>query len=332
MGYSVRDFLTAHCKKCSAGVNPSGSSGCNPSPNFTQCRDSAGASIDPTFPAQDLHTVLRSEDFRDYLSSLADMRYMAGHGHENTRFAVMTGFKYNSKGWFGYLGGNYSMPTRSVYKVKREWYDKTEAFVEANSAVIPQIFATCDRYLWMVTENALQRNTYVSCAIAVVFAWVMLVLTGWNWWTGTMGFIAVVSVCIVSCALMVGMGWELGVIESIAIITVVGVSVDYSVHLIHAYGESSADTSSERVQSALKTLGISLIGGVATTVGAALFLWFAQIQFFSKFGQFLASTVIVSLAIALTFLMPAAILIGPVGRGGTLCAAPCCKRKKGPKP
>jgi len=102
--------------------------------------------------------------------------------------------------------------------------------------------------------------------------------------------------------------------------------VDYSVHLIHAYGESRAETSEERVRSALKTLGISLIGGVATTFGAALFLWFAEIQFFSKFGQFLAITVIVSLFVALTFLMPAAILIGPTGNRGSLCAVPCCKQ------
>merc|ERR1719456_2092892 len=121
------------------------------------------------------------------------------------------------------------------------------------------------------------------------------------------------------------MGWQLGIIESIAIITVVGVSVDYSVHLIHAYGESPSEDRTERVRGALATMGISLIGGVATTVGAALFLWFAEIQFFTKFGQFLAITVIVSLAVALTFLMPAAILMGPVGTKGSLCSIPGCR-------
>lgn len=322
--YNVRDFLTAHCKKCNPGETPSG---CNPRADFKPCLDSDGVPLAAEFPAQDLHKVLKSKDFKDYMAFLKDGRYDAGHGFDNRRIQAMTGWKHNAGGWIGFMGANYSMPARSPYAVKKEWYDKTSAFIEANTKEMPGVFGTCQRFNWMITEEALNRNTLQALIIAVLFAWAILILTGWNWWTGTMGFLSVLAICVVATAIMVAMGWELGIIESIAIITVVGVSVDYSVHLIHAYGESEAETPVERVRAALLTMGISLIGGVATTVGAALFLWFAEIQFFTKFGQFLAITVIVSIFAAFTFLMPLAMLVGPKPGQGVLCNL-CWWRKK----
>lgn len=70
-------------------------------------------------------------------------------------------------------------------------------------------------------------------------------------------------------------------------------------------------------------MGISLIGGLATTVGSALFLFFAEIQFFAKFGQFLAVTVIVSIFVAFTFLMPFVMLFGGSTDFGKLPPLPC---------
>jgi len=323
--YQLQDYVTAHCKQCIPGrQKPSGDFGCNPTANFTACRDLDGNIFPTTFPVPDAHKILQTEGFRNYMKDLNRLRYSAGHGKENGRMKTMTGFEYNTGGWMGFIGVNFSMPKRQAYDGKVKWFVDTKAFVESKSNAKLQAFGTNQRFNWMVTEAALYRNTIMSFAIAVVFAWIMLVLTGWNWWNGTLGFMAVVIICIVSCGFMVIMGWELGIIESIAIITVVGVSVDYSVHLMHAYGESQAETVEEKVQSALKTMGISLIGGVATTVGAALFLFFAEIQFFSKFGKFLAITVIVSIFVAFTFLMPFVLVCGKPGSFGKLPALPCC--------
>jgi len=324
--YEVRDFLTSYCKPCGIGQIPSGTTGCNATrPAGDKCLDSAGAVLAPAFPAPDLHKVLKSKHFEAYMKKLNMWRDSAGHGHDNKVYASKTGWRHTSGGFVGFIGANFSMNRRALYNEKKEWYDKATAFAEAHSSVVPDVFPTSDRFNWMVTEEALYRNTIQSFIIAVIFAWAMLVLIDWNWWTGTLGFLAVVCVVMCAIAIMVCWGWELGIIESIAIITVVGVSVDYSVHLIHAYGESKAETSTERVKYALGTMGISLIGGVATTFGAALFLWFAQIQFFTKFGQFLGITVFVSLFVSFTFLMPLAMLVGPSGGGGQLCSLARCK-------
>lgn len=49
--------------------------------------------------------------------------------------------------------------------------------------------------------------------------------------------------CIVACvvAVMELSGWSLGITESIAVVVLIGMSVDYVVHLANHYVESSYD-------------------------------------------------------------------------------------------
>jgi predicted RND superfamily exporter protein len=110
---------------------------------------------------------------------------------------------------------------------------------------------------------------------------------------------------------MAAAGWEMGIGETICIIVVIGVSVDYSVHLAHAYNHSAAATRQEKVKAASSSMGISLLGGLATTIGASLFLAFADVLFFKNFGIFLVVTVIISIIASFGFLMPLLLLVGP---------------------
>ena len=55
------------------------------------------------------------------------------------------------------------------------------------------------------------------------------------------------------------LGWELGTVESICFTIVAGFSVDYVVHLAHAYVHSTSPTRAERVRDALAEMGISVL-------------------------------------------------------------------------
>ena len=91
---------------------------------------------------------------------------------------------------------------------------------------------------------------------------------------------------VMSCELMVMelMGWKFGVSESVAIVIVIGFSVDYVVHLANAFLESNGGIRSERTQFALLTMGISVTSGAVTTFLAGIFLSFPEIIFFYKMG------------------------------------------------
>ena len=72
--------------------------------------------------------------------------------------------------------------------------------------------------------------------------------------------------------IMVCVGWTVDFLGSICLIVVIGLSVDYTVHLVHVYNMSSKPTREEKTREALGRMGVSVLAGAVTTFGAAVFL------------------------------------------------------------
>mmetsp|Transcript_15076 Transcript_15076/g.1357 ORF Transcript_15076/g.1357 Transcript_15076/m.1357 type:complete len:111 (+) Transcript_15076:958-1290(+) len=106
-------------------------------------------------------------------------------------------------------------------------------------------------------------------------------------------------------------GWELGVAESVAIVILIGLSVDYVVHLANHYVECPYPDRFRKMRVSLKDLGISIISGASTTIGSGIFLFFATIIMFNKFAILIISTICFSLAYSLLFFAALVHIIGP---------------------
>ena len=63
-------------------------------------------------------------------------------------------------------------------------------------------------------------------------------------------------------------GWELGISESIAAVIVIGFAVDFTVHLAHMYVDSAAPTRGEKMAHSARTMGLTVVMGGITTMGA----------------------------------------------------------------
>ena len=103
----------------------------------------------------------------------------------------------------------------------------------------------------------------------------------------------------------------------------VGLSVDYVVHLAEGYHLSAHKDRLGRVHDMLEHLGISVLSGALTTIGAAIPMMFAKIQFFLQFGTFLLSVIGFSLAFSLIFFTAVMGIIGPQEETGSLY--PLCR-------
>ena len=97
---------------------------------------------------------------------------------------------------------------------------------------------------------------------------------------------------------------------------VVGLTVDYVVHLAEGYHLSKRDDRKSRVQDMLEIMGISVFSGACTTLGASVFMFFAQIQFIIRFGMFMFSTIGFSLLYSLAFFTTLMGILGPSGNQG----------------
>eukprot|EP00924_Labyrinthula_sp_SR-Ha-C_P011127 snap_masked-scaffold_51-processed-gene-1.53-mRNA-1 protein AED:1.00 eAED:1.00 QI:0/0/0/0/1/1/3/0/945 len=115
----------------------------------------------------------------------------------------------------------------------------------------------------------------------------------------------------------VPLGYEFGISETITTIMVVGLSIDYALHLLmhykHAGEEEGIEERKGRVIFSARTIAKTVIAGGLTTLGAGIFLLFPQFMFFSKIGVFLCLTITLSLLFSLFFLMSLLLLLGPEG-------------------
>lgn len=117
--------------------------------------------------------------------------------------------------------------------------------------------------LELVSVSIQSAGASIACAFAV------LVITNRDVRLSlvVVGVIALVVLCTISSVFAAG--YPLGVNESILIILCVGLSIDYAVHLSHYYKHAQGDRY-QRVEAAVTGVGIGVIGGAVTTIGAGL--------------------------------------------------------------
>ena len=81
-----------------------------------------------------------------------------------------------------------------------------------------------------------------------------------------------------------------------ALSILVGISIDYTLHLAPAYMETPDDmTSDEKMRDACKHAGISVFSGALTISLSGFVLLFSTITFFSTFGLFILATALLSI-------------------------------------
>jgi len=171
---------------------------------------------------------------------------------------------------------------------------------------------------WFFLQSKITSEAFVGMAIALGFASIVLLIATRNW---------VVALCAIACissivssvmAFMFCLGWKLGVLEALVLVMVIGLSVDYVVHMADAYLEAPAEDRLERTKFMLVRMGLAVVNGGITTIGAAGFMCACYITFFEKFGIVILATVFQSLVTALFFFSAMMALFGPQGNFGKI--------------
>mmetsp|Transcript_29797 Transcript_29797/g.54761 ORF Transcript_29797/g.54761 Transcript_29797/m.54761 type:complete len:1140 (-) Transcript_29797:156-3575(-) len=145
-------------------------------------------------------------------------------------------------------------------------------------------------FVFMNNQSIYVRSAIQSAVLGVAIAFGVLLISTRVFHLALFASITIMSVLASVVGTMVMLGWTLGSIESTLIGIIAGFSVDYVVHLAHAYEIAKGDTY-DRITEAFSDLGISVFNGMITSVAASIPLFFCQLQFFAKFGTFLCLTI-----------------------------------------
>ena len=65
-------------------------------------------------------------------------------------------------------------------------------------------------------------------------------------------------------------------------------------------------------------MGVSILGGGITTIGASIFLFMCYLSFFEQFGIFICSTIALSLLVSNTLYAALCFIAGPEGDTGNI--------------
>lgn len=189
---------------------------------------------------------------------------------------------------------------------------------------------TRNTWHWIRVQEVLSESAVMGIIIGLSVALPVLVFTTMNIIIGFIawGVIVMVTVCVVGSIPL--LGWKLGVLESLNLCMVVGLAVDYVVHLAEAYNASPYVRRHDRARNMLEKMGLSVLSGAFTTFGAALFMLGAQIQFIYQFGIFVMITVCTSLLFSMFVFTSLMLVLGPEGNTGSIKALVkkcfCCKQ------
>lgn len=181
-----------------------------------------------------------------------------------------------------------------------------------------------------IQETIIQEAVF-GIFLSLILAFVILTFATANW------IIAIYSVftifVVVICVMGFGManGWKLGVIEAVIYVMVVGMSVDYVVHLSEAYLASGESKREGRTRRMLGIVGSSVLSGAISTLLGIFWLFFATNQIFFKFGSFIFFLISCSCLMSLVAFTAAMTYVGPEGKNGNIyvCFQKCRAKCKG---
>merc|ERR1711933_309004 len=113
-------------------------------------------------------------------------------------------------------------------------------------------------------------------------------------------------------AMLVGLGWTLGFLESICFSILIGVSVDFVIHFNHAYVHHKGEhPREERTKYAMVTMGPSILATAGTTFFSAVVMLFCTITFFNKFALVLFFTIVMATVASFVFFITLTNCFGP---------------------
>eukprot|EP01083_Nonionella_stella_P009521 27380_1 len=195
-----------------------------------------------------------------------------------------------------------------------EYYKKWDSFMADFNAGSPSSFKgiqSSSYYIRMEVEVAFLEGFVQSVAITIILCAIVMIFFTQNLYLVALVCVYILIICIWVVGLFGALEWPFGIIEIISVPTVVGLTIDYALHITHAYIHSPFPDRLRRTKSAINDLGSSVFASAMTTVSAMMILYFATIVIFSDLGWVVGSTTSFGVVLALFVCPPCLMYTGP---------------------
>lgn len=160
-------------------------------------------------------------------------------------------------------------------------------------------------------QNTLASGTWVAVCLSMGIALVVLFAVTLNVMISLYAIVTVTMTICTTVAILVGLGWELNVLESVAVSTIIGLAVDFSLHYGVHYRFSPERSRLAATRFALRRMIGPTAMAATTTAAAGIFMLPSQVLAYIQIGLFLVVVMLVSWLYATFFLMSVLLVGGP---------------------
>lgn len=166
----------------------------------------------------------------------------------------------------------------------------------------------------------LWKEARLNLVLGVTAAFVVLLLVTQNVVITVYAILNLICVLFMFLGFLQLGGYYIDFNVSLNLVLVVGLSVDYVVHLAESYNVAPFKSRFDRMQCSLTNLGVSICNGAATSIGALSFMLACKLFFYNTFGIFMFFTLFFSFVFTLTFFSALCFAIGPQNDCGDINA------------
>lgn len=203
-------------------------------------------------------------------------------------------------------------------------YEQWEAFLEnfrqtSKSKSLNSIKQNAGvNWAWIDTEQGFMHSAKDGVICAGIVAFVVLLAASTNLIIAFSAILCVGIVVVSVICLLIQLNWQLGVSESICLVILIGLSVDYCVHLAMNYMHEPYILRGRKMQETFRNMGSAIFSAALTTLGAGCFLYGGKLITFHKFAIIICATIGASFLVSMLFFGAIMHICGPQSGCGNL--------------
>ncbi len=211
------------------------------------------------------------------------------------------------------------------YQTMEAFYNNIQDWMEArldtaptdlNRGWLTSRFLTFDLF---DLQRSLASGSYAAIGVSMAAAFLVMLVTSLNALITFYAIFTIFMTISVSAGVLVLLGWELNIVESVTLTMSVGLSIDFCIHYGMGYRLSELHLRRDRVYESFRRVGPAILMAAATTFIAGACVMPATILFYVQLGTFLMLVMVFSWLFATFFFQSLCYVVGP---NGNFCQIP----------
>ncbi len=205
----------------------------------------------------------------------------------------------------------------SNFAIMDPFYKEVQAWMDKQLSTAPAalrkgwVSASYGSFELYDLQRALAYGTYASIGVSMAVAFIVMLITSLNVLITIYAIVTIFLTISVSAGVLVLLGWELNVVESVTLTMSVGLSIDFCIHYGMGYRLSNLGTRKLRVKESFERVAAAIFMAAATTFLAGVCIIPSIILFYIQLGTFLMLVMAVSWLFATFFFQSLCYVIGP---------------------